>query len=54
MSAPTLPANIPFRIDPGAIVVPQTAKVGDVIEITIPLEAWLPRSSLGKRRHWVA
>lgn len=36
-STAALPADFPFRIDPGAILVPQTAKVGDVIEITIPL-----------------
>lgn len=36
-AAPALPANFPFRVDPGAIVVPKTAKVGDIIEITIPV-----------------
>lgn len=36
-STPALPANFPFQIDPGAIAVPQTARVGDVIEITIPI-----------------
>jgi tetratricopeptide (TPR) repeat protein len=36
-ATPALPADFPFRIDPAAIVVPNTVKVGEVIEITIPV-----------------
>ncbi len=36
-ATPSLPANFAFRLDPGSIVVPQRVKVGEIIEITIPV-----------------
>lgn len=36
-AAPTLPENFAFRIDAASIVVPERVKVGEIIEIAIPV-----------------